>query len=294
MFTQSLLAVTLLTAIAAQAAPLSYKTHAASAKLNCTKLPDEAQPSCHTLEIAYPITGDKALDAWALKLTQDTVGTKDLSSKGLQKSWAKDETVIETNKSNQNLEKGDYPCFLRSIHTIELEGQTPQYAVFGTEDWAYTCGAHGNGEHDLVIMKRGVAKPKAVKLKDILLPKQKAKLVALQKAGYVKYLQKTGEYSAQEARAYIKEYNSDGFKGTDNWRFAKGGLVFLFQNYEIGAYALGRPEIFLSNQQLKGIIKPEILREAAQYQVNPKIAKQEQEWQAAKKAAKKEQQQQAK
>ena len=288
MFTKSLFAVTLLTA-AAQAAPLSYKTHAASAKLNCTKLPDEKEPRCHTLEIAYPQTGDKALDAWALKLTQDTVGTKDLSSKGLQKIWVKNEDVIETNKSNKNLEKGEYPCFLQSIHTIELEGQTPQYAVFGMEDWAYTCGAHGNGEHELVIMKRGVAKPKAVELKDILLPKQKAKLVALQKAGYVKYLQQTGEYSAQEARAYIKEYNSDDFKGTDNWRFAKGGLVFLFQSYEIGAYALGRPEVFLSNQQLKGIIKPEILREAAQYQVSPEILRKEKEWRDAEAAAKKEQ-----
>jgi hypothetical protein len=126
-----------------------------------------------------------------------------------------------------------------------------------------------------------------------LLPKQMAKLVALQKAGYVNYLQTDAEYSEKEAREYVAEYNQD-FKGTDNWRFAKGGLVFLFQSYEIGAYAIGRPEIFLSNRQLNGIIKPEILREAAQYQVNPKIAKQEQEWQAAKEAAKKEQQQQAK
>ena len=293
MFTKSLFAAALLAAISAQAAPLSYKTHAASAQLNCTKVPEEPQPRCHTLEIAYPQTGDKTLDAWALKLTQDFtqdfIGTKDLSSKGLQKTWAKSEEVIETNKSNQNLEKGESPCFLQSIHTIELEGQTPQYAVFGMEDWEYTCGAHGNGEHELVIMKRGVAKPKAVELKDILLPKQKAKLVALQKEGYIKYLQQSAEYSAQDARAYVDEYNSEGFKGTDNWRLAKGGLVFLFQSYEIGAYALGRPEVFLSNQQLKGIIKPEILREAAQYQVSPEILRQEKEWRDAEEAAKKEQ-----
>ena len=294
MFTQSLLAVTLLTAVAAQAAPLSYKTHAASAKLNCTKLPDEKEPRCHELTVAYPQTGDKTLDAWALAAIRKSVGAKDLSANGLKKFLTRSKDVAETNKENRTLRQGEYPCFLDYIRTLELEGQTPQYAVFGMEDWAYTCGAHGNGEHDLVIMKRGVAKPKAVELKDILLPKQKAKLVALQKAGYVKYLQKTGEYSAQEARAYIKEYNSDGFKGTDNWRFAKGGLVFLFQSYEIGAYALGRPEVFLSNQQLKGIIKPEILREAAQYQVSPEIVRQEKEWQAAEEAAKKEQQKQAK
>ena len=185
------------------------------------------------------------------------MGSKDLSRKGLTAFLSKNEDVVETNKSNRALGKDEYPCALDFIRTLELEGQTPQYAVFGHEEWEYTCGTHGNGSHGLFVLKRGDAKAKPIELKDILLPKQKA--------GYIKYLQQSAEYSAQDARAYVDEYNSEGFKGTDNWRFAKGGLVFLFQSYEIGAYALGRPEVFLSNQQLKGIVKPEILREAAQY-----------------------------
>lgn len=270
MFTKSLLAVTfsaatLFAAAGVQAAPLSYKTQAANVKINCTKIKGEKEPRCHELSVAYPQTGDKTLDAWALATIKQSVGSKDLSAAGLKKFLSKNGDVVETNKSNQALGKDEYPCALDFIRTLELEGQTPQYAVFGHEEWEYTCGAHGNGSHGLFVLKRGDAKAKPLGLKDILLPKQKAKLVALQKEGYIKYLQQSAEYSAQDARAYVDEYNSEGFKGTDNWRFAKGGLVFLFQSYEIGAYALGRPEVFLSNQQLKGIVKPEILREAAQY-----------------------------
>nr|WP_314487868.1 RsiV family protein [uncultured Kingella sp.] len=294
MFTKSLLAVTfsaatLFAAAGVQAAPLSYKTQAANVKINCTKIKGEKEPRCHELSVAYPQTGDKTLDAWALATIKQSVGSKDLSAAGLKKFLSKNGDVVETNKSNQALGKDEYPCALDFIRTLELEGQTPQYAVFGHEEWEYTCGAHGNGSHGLFVLKRGDAKAKPLGLKDILLPKQKAKLVALQKEGYIKYLQQSAEYSAQDARAYVDEYNSEGFKGTDNWRFAKGGLVFLFQSYEIGAYALGRPEVFLSNQQLKGIIKPEILREAAQYQVSPEILRQEKEWRDAEAAAKKEQ-----
>ena len=265
LFAATLSAAALLAAAGVQAAPLSYKTQAANVKINCTKIKGEKEPRCHELSVAYPQTGDKTLDAWALATIKQSVGSKDLSAAGLKKFLSKNGDVVETNKSNRALDKDEYPCALDFIRTLELEGQTPQYAVFGHEEWEYTCGAHGNGSHGLFVLKRGDAKAKPLGLKDILLPKQKAKLVALQKEGYIKYLQQSAEYSAQDARAYVDEYNSEGFKGTDNWRFAKGGLVFLFQSYEIGAYALGRPEVFLSNQQLKGIVKSEILREAAQY-----------------------------
>ncbi|WP_118788713.1 RsiV family protein [Haemophilus haemolyticus] len=86
----------------------------------------------------------------------------------------------------------------------------------------------------------------------------------------MRLLQERDFSNEQEAREYADEWNKEGFTGTDNWGFAKGGLVFLFQSYEVGAYIVGVPEIFLSNQQLKDVIKPEILREAEKYQGNPK------------------------
>ena len=123
MFTKSLLAVTLFAAIGVQATPLSYKTQTAHAKTNCTKVSGEKEPRCHELTVAYPQTGDKTLDAWALAAIRKSVGAKDLSANGLKKFLTRSKDVAETNKENRTLRQGEYPCFLDYIHTLELEGQ---------------------------------------------------------------------------------------------------------------------------------------------------------------------------
>ena len=128
------------------------------------------------------------------------------------------------------------------------------------------------------MVKRGTAKPKALALKDILLPGGHAKLVKLQKTATAEGLLKghSDDFSSlQDAIRSLDDYNGKNFKGTDNWRFAKGGLMFEFQSYEIGPYLLGRPAAYIPLAKLKGIVKPEILREAAHYQISPDILKED-------------------
>ena len=67
----------------------------------------------------------------------------------------------------------------------------------------------------------------------------------------------------------ISGYNSDKFSATENWRFDKNGLTFLYQSYEIGAYVLGRPEFTIPTKDLQGIVKPEILKETEHF-IQPK------------------------
>ena len=97
------------------------------------------------------------------------------------------------------------------------------------------------------------------------LPGQKAKLTHLIKEAYVKYLLESREGDEKSAREYIVEYNGNDFSATENWRFDKNGLTFLYQSYEIGAYVLGTPELTISTKDLQGIVKPEILKEAEHY-----------------------------
>lgn len=264
-------------AAAVHAAPLSYRTVTLEARANCAKTGKEASngPKCHELNVAYPKTGDKALDAWALRQIQKAVGTSNLTPKGLQAYWARNEEVKAVNESNA--EGGGTPCYLDSLRTIELQGQTPNYAVFVGEYWDYACGAHGNGVYNLAVVRRG-ANPQAVALGEILLPGGRAKLDRLQKEAAAEHLAKYKSdnfSSAAEARRAIDEYTGKDFKGTDNWRLAKGGLLFVFQSYEITPYVLGRPEAYIPAAKLKGIVKPEILREAAYYQIAPKILKED-------------------
>ena len=244
-----------------QAAPLSFQSKTLEAK-SCDGKNSEGKPLCHQLTVSYPITGDKHLDDWVRK----EMGGKLPTQKSVQTTLIRDKDVKETNKENQKLRKaGEYPCALDYIDTLELEGYTPNYAVFGKEDWKYTCGAHGYGVHTLTVLKRGIANPKPLKLDDILLPGQKAKLTHLIKEAYVKYLVESLEGDEKSARKYIVEYNGNDFSATENWRFDKNGLTFLYQSYEIGAYSLGRPELTIPTKDLQGIVRPEILKESGHY-----------------------------
>ena len=244
-----------------QAAPLSFQSKTLEAK-SCDGKNSEGKPLCHQLTVGYPITGDKHLDNWVRK----QMGGKLPTQKSVQTTLMRDKDVKETNKENQQRRKaGEYPCALDYIDTLELTGYTPNYAVFGKEDWKYTCGAHGYGVHTLTVLKRGIANPKPLKLDDILLPGQKAKLTHLIKEAYVKYLVESLEGDEKSARKYIVEYNGNDFSATKNWRFDKNGLTFLYQSYEIGAYSLGRPELTIPTKDLQGIVRPEILKESGHY-----------------------------
>lgn len=276
MFAKPLFLFTLLAAAAVHAEPLSFRTVNIEARANCAKEAGDG-PQCHELTVAYPKTGDKVLDAWALRRVQKAVGSKNLTPKGLQAFWAKSQDVRGTNQDNA---ERDYPCRLSYIRTLELEGQTPHYAVFGEEDWTYACGGYGDGSHVFLVVKRGTVKHQAVALKSILLPNGWKKLAALQKEAVAEYLVKYKSddedfATVTKARAYLDEYGGKGFQGTSNWRFAKGGLMFLFQGYELGSRLLSRPEAYIPAAKLRGIVKPEILREAAQYQIAPSILKQD-------------------
>ena len=248
-----------------QAAPLSFQSKTLEAK-SCDGKNSEGKPLCHQLTVGYPITGDKHLDNWVRK----EMGGKLPTQKSVQTTLMRDKDVKETNRENRKLGKDDgSPCALDYVDTLELEGYTPNYAVFGQEDWEYTCGAHGNGVHTLTVLKRGIANPKPLKLDDILLPGQKAKLTHLIKEAYVKYLKENSDDTEEEARDYMSGYNSDKFSATENWRFDKNGLTFLYQSYEIGAYVLGRPEFTIPTKDLQGIVKPEILKETEHF-IQPK------------------------
>ena len=244
-----------------QAAPLSFQSKTLEAK-SCDGKNSEGKPLCHQLTVGYPITGDKHLDNWVKK----QMGGKLPTQKSVQTALIGDKDVKETNRENRKLGKDDgSPCALDYVDTLELEGYTPNYAVFGQEDWEYTCGAHGNGVHTLMVLKRGIANPKPLKLDDILLPGQKAKLTHLIKEAYVKYLVESRDGDEKSARKYIVEYNGNDFSATENWRFDKNGLTFLYQSYEIGAYVLGTPEFTIPTKDLQGIVKPEILKESEHY-----------------------------
>ncbi|MBR6876879.1 MAG: DUF3298 domain-containing protein [Neisseriaceae bacterium] len=249
--------------VSVQATPLSFKTKEIKVKSACF-VDKYKEKRCHQSEVAYPITGDKHFDDWVKDTWKGQLPTK----KSVKAELVNDEWVKESNESNKNEDK-EFPCAVSYEHTLKLEGFSPNYAVFGKERWAYTCGVHGNGVHSFIVMPRNTPNPKEVKLEDIVLPNQMDKLIELQKEAVIQYLQDPRfEMNEKEAREYFHEYN-EHFYGTNEWRIGENSIVFLFQTYEVAAYSYGRPEIAIPVKDLQGIIKPEILRETEHYTPRP-------------------------
>ena len=51
------------------------------------------------------------------------------------------------------------------------------------------------------------------------------------------------------------DFEKEQFELNDNFEISEKGLTFLFNQYEIGPYAIGMPEIFIPYLKMKGLIK---------------------------------------
>ncbi len=254
--------------------PLSFRTVRLEAK-SCHGKDQEHKPICHESAVAYPVTGNRHLDNWVRKQFHGTLPTQ----RSVQAKLNRNEIVRYTNQENpQEMRKGEPPCRLQFDDRWSLGGYTPNYAVFRHDTWEFACGPRGNGNTELFVLKRGAAHPQPVKLDNILLPNQKARLANLLKAAYVKYLaerdrdsdeQEVSEQETLKTLEYVNGRFGNGFQITDDWRFDKNGLTFEYDIGELGTYVEGGPELTIPVKDLQGIIKPEILREIQHYRAKP-------------------------
>ena len=247
----------------APSSPLSFRTVKLEAK-SCHGKNRDNKPVCHEFEAVYPVTGDRHLDHWVRKQFRGTLPTR----RSLQTKLNRDDGVKYANETNpQRLREEGYACEINKMETLELEGYTPRYAVFKSVFWEYQCGPHGNASISLIVLKRGVANPKALELKDILLPGQKARLVRLLKEAYIKDLMEGGS-NRQQAQRTADRPDSDYLSA--DWHFGKNGIIFAYQGGDIGDN-FSYPEFTLSPRDLQGVIKGEILREIGHYRKNPAV-----------------------
>ena len=254
----------------APSSPLSFHTVRLEAK-SCHGKDQENKPVCHEFEVVYPVTGDRHLDNWVRKQFHGRLPTQ----RSVQAKLNRNEVVRYTNQENsQDMRKGELPCRLQFDDRWSLGGYTPNYAVFRHDTWEFACGPRGLGNTELFVLKRGTAHPQPVKLDNILLPNQKARLANLLKAAYVKYLTERGsdseqKASEQEVLEYVNSRFGNGFQITNDWHLDKNGLTFDYDIGELGTYVEGGPELTIPVKDLQGIIKPEILRESEHYRGKP-------------------------
>ncbi len=122
----------------------------------------------------------------------------------------------------------------------------------GFEVYNYSGGAHGSFGTGLA--SYDLTEKKALKLTDVFLPKFEKTLDAAL-TGAAK--QKLGLKKNQKLSTY---YFDDAIKHTSNFCITPKGALFLYNPYEIAAYAYGQVELFIPFSSVKNIVNPRFLK----------------------------------
>jgi hypothetical protein len=139
---------------------------------------------------------------------------------------------------------------LKFVHLICNEKYWVSFYILS---YAYTGGAHGleTREYQTIDLKTG----KILSLDDILAEGKKQDLAKLLTAKLRKSNKIPESQKLTEAGYFVDE-----IKPNENYYLIPGGIGFFYNHYDIAPYVAGPEEIFLSMEDIRGILKPGILR----------------------------------
>lgn len=134
--------------------------------------------------------------------------------------------------------------------TVEKTWESDQYVTYTTTDYIYLGGAHPSTTFSGRTVDRKTGQH--VKLK---VDKSKANTPALQaimRKGLTSYFNENGGMNGMELDdlLFLEDPNAIPLPATALWINEKG-VVFLYQPYEIGPYAIGAPEFAVPLDELK-------------------------------------------
>ncbi len=144
-------------------------------------------------------------------------------------------------------------------YDLSQVGESANYRVLDLSYGECLGGAHCNGGSDFYVLPKA-GELRALGLDDILLPNQRPRLEELLKQAAASYLQE----DSKEAVELGAEDRWQWYSG--DWRPAREGLIFRYGTGQLDGYAGGMPELLISKEQLRGVIKPEILAEGDSWQ----------------------------
>ncbi len=120
---------------------------------------------------------------------------------------------------------------------------------YGT--YSYTGGAHGN--HATTIATYDLVQKKSLTLNDIFLPNSE-KTINKTLANAVRR-----QFNMKVNEPLSNKLFGNAVESTSNFCITPKGILFLYNPYEIAAYAMGEIELFIPFQEIKSIVNPRFL-----------------------------------
>ena len=145
---------------------------------------------------------------------------------------------------NTSNETGDID-YMQDSYTCRLADSSNTFLSMHIFSEYYGLGA-AHGQHGISVINVDLKTGNQIKLKDVLVDNYKSALKAL---GKRKFLEQNGNDEGW--------FLEDGqpFELPEVFSITRKGITFTYQVYEIGPYAAGAPEVFLSIKDLGSLLK---------------------------------------
>jgi hypothetical protein len=160
---------------------------------------------------------------------------------GKEKSYKQFMADIKT-PSNED---GDIE-YMQDSYTCRLADSSNTFLSMYIFFEYYALGA-AHGQHGSSVLNIDLKTGNQIKLKDVLVDNYKSALKAL---GKRKFLEQNGNDVW-----WFSTEDDQPFELPEVFSITRKGITFTYQHYEIGPYAAGAPEIFLSIKDLGSLLK---------------------------------------
>lgn len=207
---------------------------------------EESEAPCAVYEVSYPVISglSESVNELLIEGIAEAVNTDNPESEVTSLRSAGSMFIRDFKSFQQEIPDNTIGWYYKS--NVEVEILSDTLLSLSVMNEYFTGGAHGGYGQYFINLDPSTGKH--VKLQDILKP------------GYEKYLQEIGEEEfrrANELSVDISlaesgfEFADDKFKLNDNYGFTAEGILFVYNVYEIGPYAMGTKEVLIPYEVLK-------------------------------------------
>lgn len=168
---------------------------------------------------------------------------KEITGAGGGKKKSLKQFIAEINNSSNEAGEMEY---MQDSYTCTLADSSNTFLSMYIFSEYYAFGA-AHGQHGSSVLNIDLKTGNQIKLKDVLIDNYKSALKSLAKR---KFLAQNGN----EGWWFLTE-DDRPFELPEVFSISRKGITFSYQHYEIGPYAAGAPEVFLSIKDLGALLK---------------------------------------